>query len=230
MNKGIRKIFSEVPRTYELVNHVLTFGLDILWRTKAAKVATMGGGRRWLDVCSGTGEMAVYLRRLANRKTMVVAADFSIPMIRKAIEKSEAHQIVFTLADASTLPFRDGTFDLVTISFATRNINVSRNILIQCFCEFYRILRPGGVFVNLETSQPPSRLIKRLFLLYVWLVVRPLGYIISGSKAGYAYLSHTIPRFYSANEFAGIIRQAGFVKVNFHHMMFGVVAIHTGTK
>ena len=230
MSKGIRKVFSEVPYTYELVNHILTWGLDILWRRKAAKVATMEGGTRWIDICSGTGEMAVYLSRLAKRKTMVVAADFSIPMISKAIVKPEADQIVFILADANVLPFRDGTFDLVTIAFATRNINVSRNILFQCFREFYRILKPGGRLVNLETSQPSSRLVRGLFHLYVRLAVRPLGYIISGSRAGYAYLSHTIPRFYSAGEFVDIIRHIGFVEVTFNHMMLGASAIHKAIK
>lgn len=183
-----------------------------------------------MDICSGTGEMAVYLSRFAKKKTMVVATDFCIPMIRKATVKPEAHQIIFTIADANALPFHDGTFDLVTISFATRNINVNRDILIQCFREFYRILKPEGRLVNLETSQPSVRLIRRLFHLYVRLAVRPLGYVISGSRAGYVYLSHTIPRFYSAEKFIDIIRQAGFVKVDFHHMMFGVVAIHKAVK
>ncbi len=230
MNKGIQRIFSEVPHTYELVNHVLTFGLDILWRRKAAKIGAVGGGGRWLDVCSGTGETAVYLRRLAKGKTMVVAADFCIAMIRKATEKPEANRIMFTLADASALSFRDGTFDLITISFATRNININRDILIKCLAEFYRILKPGGIFVNLETSQPPSSLIRRLFHLYARLVVRWLGYIISGSRAGYRYLSHTMPRFYSADEFANIIRQAGFTRVSFQHTVFGLVAIHKAVK
>ena len=230
MSKGIRKIFSEVPHTYDLINHILTFGLDILWRRKAAMVAAAGGGSKWIDICSGTGEMALCLSRLAKNKTMVVATDFCAPMIRKATEKPEAHQIAFTLASANALPFRDGTFDLVTISFATRNINVSRDTLIHCLREFHRVLKPGGRFVNLETSQPSSRLLRRLFHLYIRLAVRPLGYIISGSNDAYSYLSHTIPRFYSADEFADIIRQAGFAKVDFSHMMFGAAAIHKAVK
>ncbi len=146
MNRGIQKVFLEVSHTYELVNHVLTCGLDILWRRKAAKVAAMGGGKRWIDICSGTGEMAFSLKRLAKNKTMVIAADFCIPMIHKAAAKPEANQISFVTADVNALPFHDETFDLVTISFATRNINVTRDILIQCFREINRILKPGGRF------------------------------------------------------------------------------------
>ena len=230
MNKGIQRVFSEVSNTYEVVNHVLTFGLDTLWRRKAAKVAAKGGGVRWMDMCSGTGQTAMYLRHLAEEKTMVVASDFCLPMLRTALVKPEAPHITFTLADANALPFRDGTFDLITISLATRNVHVSRESLLRCLREFRRILRPGGRFVNLETSQPPLRLVRRLFHLYVRLTVRRLGYIISGSRAGYAYLSHTIPRFYNADEFSDIIRQAGFVKVHFHHMTLGVTAIHKAVK
>ncbi len=230
MNRGIQKVFLEVSHTYELVNHVLTCGMDILWRRKAAKVATMGGGTRWMDICSGTGEMAFNLKRLAKNKTMVIAADFCIPMICKAVSKLESNQICFVIADVNALPFHDETFDLVTISFATRNINVTRDILIQCFREINRILKPGGRFINLETSQPSSRLVRRLFHLYVRLAVKPLGYFISGSKAGYVYLSHTIPRFYNAEELTDILRHAEFVKINFNHMLFGVVAIHKAVK
>ena len=185
---------------------------------------------RWMDMCSGTGQTAMYLRHLAEGETMVVASDFCLPMLRKALVKPEAHHIAFTVADANALPFRDSTFDLITISLATRNVHVSRERLLRCLREFRRILRSGGRFVNLETSQPTLRLVRRLFHLYVRLMVRPLGYIISGSRVGYAYLSHTIPRFYSADEFSDIIRQAGFVKVHFHRMMFGVTAIHKAVK
>lgn len=230
MNSGVRKIFYEVSRRYELVNHVLTFGLDILWRKKAAKISSMGGGKKWLDVCSGTGEMAVYIRCLAKKDTMVIATDFCLQMIHKASKKKEAREIVFTLADSKALPFRDETFDLITISFATRNINISRDILIEHLREFNRVLKPGGCFVNLETSQPKSKLIRNLFHLYVRIVVRWIGYFISRSKAGYAYLSNTIPQFYGADEFSKIIRQVGFVKISVQQMTFGLVAIHKAVK
>lgn len=226
MNKGIRKIFSEVAHTYELVNHVLTFGLDMFCRRKVAKVAAAEDGTRWLDVCTGTGQMAVCLRDIADNKTMIVATDSCFPMIHKAAQKPQVSRIAFILADTHVLPFRDMTFDLITLSFAARNINVSRASLVQCFRELHRILKPGGRFVNLETSQPSASFIRRLFHMYVRLVVARLGQIISGSRAGYVYLAHTIPRFYSADELADIIRQAGFAEVTFNHMLYGILAIH----
>jgi demethylmenaquinone methyltransferase/2-methoxy-6-polyprenyl-1,4-benzoquinol methylase len=230
MSKGIQNIFSEVSNTYEIVNHALTLGLDILWRRKAARVAANGGGERWIDICTGTSEMAVYLNRLTGKDTRVFAADFSMEMIREAAMKGGTRQIRFTLADASHLPFPNETFDLVTISFATRNINVSKKILLERFREFHRILKPGGRFVNLETSQPPSWFVRRIFHLYVRLAVKRLGSRISGSKSGYAYLANTIPRFYNAMELADTVRQAGFTKVIIHPMLFGAAAIHKALK
>lgn len=230
MNKGIQQVFTEVPKTYELVNHVLTFGMDILWRKKAVREAASGGGSTWLDVCSGTGETAAYLRRLAPEGTTVVSADFCEPMIREAANKPEGRQIKFALADANILPFAEGTFDLITISFATRNLNVNRKVLLGCFSEFFRVLKKDGRFVNLETSQPDSKILRSLFHAYVGLCIRPVGTAISGSRAGYKYLSHTIPRFYNAIELSQIIQEAGFSTVRHQKLMFGTAAIHVAVK
>lgn len=230
MSEGVQRLFPEVARNYELVNHAMTLGLDILWRRKTAQVAANGGGSRWLDVCTGTGEMAIYLGRLARHETVVMATDFSLPMIRKATKKRDAREIAFILADAKSLPFADNTFGLVTTSFATRNLNVNRRSLIESFREFHRILKPGGRFVSIETSQPPSRPIRKLFHLYVRLTVRPLGYLISRSRAAYTYLSNTVQRFYTADELADVMREAGFAQVSFRRLTLGAAAIHKAIK
>ncbi len=230
MQEGIKKIFSEVPQTYELVNHILTFGMDIFWRKKAARISVADGGEMWMDICSGTGEMASYLRRLAPEKTKVFAADFSFPMIRKALEKKESSRITFILSDINTLPFPDNTFDLVTISFAVRNINLNRDKFLESLKEIHRVLKPGGRFVSVETSQPKSKIIRKFFHLYIRLAVKPVGQIISGSKSAYTYLSQTIPRFYPAEEYAEIIREAGFSEVTFKRLLFGASAIHKAIK
>ena len=226
----VQSVFSEVPPTYELVNHVLTLGLDIIWRRRAARIAAAAPGGQWIDMCTGTGETAVYLSRLAPKGTKVYAVDFSGPMMEKAAEKPQAKQIHFVASDIKALPFPDESFDLVTISFATRNINLSKEILIQSFAEFYRVLKPGGRFVNLETSQPSSSLVRRLFHLYIKLFVKLIGGRISGSRAAYAYLAKTIPRFYPPQELADILRRAGFQDVTFQKLMFGAAAIHQGMK
>ncbi|MFC1490412.1 ubiquinone/menaquinone biosynthesis methyltransferase [Candidatus Latescibacterota bacterium] len=226
----IQDIFSEVPSTYELVNHILTFGLDILWRRRASKLASKTGGVRWIDLCTGTGETAWYLNRLAPVGTKVFAADFSLPMMTEARKKPGADSIAFTGADIKNLPFPDNTFDLITMSFAARNINLSKDVLTASFAEYHRILRPGGCFVNLETSMPSFKPLRMGRDWYVKLFVKPVGSLISGSVKGYAYLSKTIPRFYPPEELADILRNAGFETVTYDRLMFGVGAIHTAIK
>ncbi|MCL5019310.1 MAG: class I SAM-dependent methyltransferase, partial [Patescibacteria group bacterium] len=100
----------------------------------------------------------------------------------------------------------------------------------QCLREFHRILKPGGRFINLETSQPSVWIIKKLFHLYVGLMIKPLGAVISGAPAAYAYLAATIPRFYNAEDLAEIIRKAGFSRVTYNRMFFGIAAIHKAIK
>jgi len=230
MSQVIQKMFTEVPQTYRLLNHLLTLGQDTIWRRRAAEIAASGGGTRWLDACGGTGEMATCLSHLATDGTSIIVADFSLPMMSKAMEKPEAKHIAFTLAEVSRLPFRDNSFDAITISFATRNLNISKGNLFKCLREFHRVLKPGRRFVNLETSQPGFAPIRWVFHLYVKLTVRPIGCLVSGSDTAYAYLSHSMRHFYSPEELTEIIRQAGFREVSFKRMLFGAVAIHKATK
>ncbi|HRS90692.1 MAG TPA: class I SAM-dependent methyltransferase, partial [Candidatus Marinimicrobia bacterium] len=149
MNPSIQELFTAVPPTYKLLNQILTLGQDSVWRKRAARLAASGGGKRWLDACGGTGEMAGELSRQAKDGTHIFVADFSLPMMTKAREKPEAKRIIFTLADMKCLPFRSEAFDVVTISFAARNLSISQDNLLECLGEFHRVLKPGGLFVNL---------------------------------------------------------------------------------
>ena len=134
------------------------------------------------------------------------------------------------MADVSHLPFRDNSFDAITISFATRNLNINHDNLLKCLREFHRVLKPSGQFVNLETSQPKFAPIRWMFHLYVKATVGPIGRLVSGSDTAYTYLSHSICHFYSAEELDEIIRQAGFCEVSFNRMLFGATTIHKAIK
>lgn len=226
----IQSMFAEVPATYEFVNHVLTFGLDILWRRKAVRIAAQAGGMKWVDMCTGTGEVAIYLSRLAPVGTEIYAVDFCESMMEKARRKSRAGDIHFVAADIKSLPFEDETFDLITMAFATRSIKLSEEILIQSFAEYYRVLKRGGRFVNLETSRPPFGPVRKCFDFHVKLFVEQIGGRISGSRNAYAFLARTIPRFYTAEALAGIMLQAGFGEVTFERLLFGAAAIHQAMK
>lgn len=230
LRKGVQKIFTEVSRTYEFVNHALSLGLDIHWRRKAARKAAEEGGSYWLDVCSGTGEMAINLSKLADKKVKIFSVDFCYLMLAKAAKKKSSSNINFTLAEANFLPFPDESFDLVAISFGTRNINPRREILDSHLREFYRVLKPGGRFVNLETSQPSLKMLQKLFFLYTRWIIKPIGFLLSGSKAGYSYLSFTIPRFYPPEEFSLILSKSGFTRISYSPLFFGTSAIHMAYK
>jgi demethylmenaquinone methyltransferase/2-methoxy-6-polyprenyl-1,4-benzoquinol methylase len=136
----------------------------------------------------------------------------------------------YVLAEAAALPFPDASFDLLTVAFATRNLNLSRAVLSGTFREFRRALKPGGRFVNLETSQPRFRPVRHLFRAYVRTFVRPVGCCLSGSSAGYAYLSSSIRQFYPAEELAAILKEAGFSRVTFRRFFFGASAVHVAIK
>ena len=181
-------------------------------------------------MCTGTGEMAVYLKRLAPEETRVRGVDMSGAMLAEARGKPEAESIDFVRAGIIDLPFPDESIDLVTMSFATRNVNLSKEVLVRAFAELHRVLKPGGLFVNLETSQPPSAFVRKCFHLFVSLLVRPVGSLISGSSVAYAYLSRTIPRFYTAEDLAGIMSEAGFDGVCFRRLFLGAAAIHQARK
>jgi len=230
MKKGIQVIYQQVAPTYELINHVLTFGLDIWWRRRAAQKAARLGGKRILDVCSGTGEMAQNMARTMGPGADIIAADGSLDMMNYARNKERMKTVKFVIADAGSLPFPDHSFDLITISFSTRNLNLNPQVMLSYLREFYRILKPGGRFLNLETSQPPLEIIRYLYHLYIRFVVKPVGYFISGSKAGYNYLSYTMPRFYDAPGFLALCRKAGFSRVQHRLMFLGVAAIHIARK
>ncbi|MHA2427156.1 MAG: class I SAM-dependent methyltransferase [Candidatus Hermodarchaeia archaeon] len=229
MTKGLQRIYSKIASVYERVNQILTFGLDGMWRRQAAKVAVQAGGGCWMDVCSGTGEMALTLQQYAPKST-IVASDFSVPMLRYARTKQNTELISFVLAYTQLLPFRPCVFDLVTIAFATRNLTLSPDLLARCLKEIHQSLMNQGRFVNIETSQPPSLVIRRMFHLYAKTIVKQIGRILFGSLGGAAFLANSIQRFYTAPEFTEKLYHSEFSKVGVLSMMFGAIAIHQGIK
>jgi ubiquinone/menaquinone biosynthesis C-methylase UbiE len=153
-------------------------------------------------------------------------------MLSRAAARDGRRRIAFALGEAQALPFADAAFDVLTVSFATRNLNLSTEALEAAFREFHRVLRPGGTFVNVETSRPPNPLVRAVFRLYVRLLVRPLGRLVAGQagRAGYAYLATTIPRFHAAGDLASILSRAGFREVSFRRLLLGAAAIHASVR
>lgn len=225
----LSELFSQVAATYELTNHLLTFGLDVYWRWRVAALAKKARNGVWVDVCTGTGDMAQALASRANSETTILAIDFCRPMLTLT-KKKKSWLIKPIIADASSLPLPDEAVDLITLAFATRNLNHSPGSLVGYFQEFYRVLRPGGVFLNLETSQPQHTFLRSLFHLYVRTTVRRVGRLLSGSSPAYAYLASSIIHFFPPEELASHLLKAHFSRVKFFPLAGGIVAVHVAFK
>lgn len=225
MSEGIKKLFSKIPEKYDLINQILTFGLDSFWRKKTAKISVRIGGENLLDICTGTGKMAYLLKKYT--KKSIFSLDFCIPMLNEA---KKINDIKIISSNAKFLPFKDETFDLITISFATRNLNKNQEELKKTFIEFKRVLKKGGYFLNLETTQPPFFILKWFLHIYSKIFIKPIGAFFSGSKEAYSYLSSTIPRFYNAKKLKEILKEAGFSEVKYKYLFPYVVALHISKK
>ena len=228
--KAIRQFFTDISTTYDWINVLMTAGLDAYWRKKAARIGARRGGSRWLDICAGTGQMTMSLARQARAETTIVALDFCMPMLRHLAASSGKAVIRRCLGDVTHLPFPDGSFDLVTVAFATRNLHTTRENLLACFREIHRVLKPGGRFMNLETSQPSSRFIRAAFHAVVELGVRAIGPLVSGSSVPYQYLASSMQTFYPPEQLGELLSEAGFRDVSWTPMTFGAVAAHLAWK
>ncbi len=224
----LQDVYIAICSRYEITNHLLTFGLDIIWRRIAASAAVRAAGTGpWLDLCSGTGEMAALLSRRSPAGTAVISADFSVPMLREGIRRRGAGKLIPAAASADALPFPDASFGLVTVSFAARNLRSRGGLFAGSLGEIRRVLRPGGIFLNLETSQPGSAPVRGALHTYAEGIVGRLGKMLTGERDGYAYLSGSIRSFPGPGEFASEMEEAGFSHITWKELMFGVAAIHT---
>jgi demethylmenaquinone methyltransferase/2-methoxy-6-polyprenyl-1,4-benzoquinol methylase len=222
-------MFAGIARRYDLLNHLLSANLDRRWRRLAAAEVPLDPGRRVLDLCGGTGDLALQLGRRADAG-LVICCDFCHPMLTRAREKFErkrtADRCLVLEADGLRLPFPDGTFDAVTVAFGVRNLAD----LDAGLREMARVLAPGGRLVVLEFSRPPGRVLSGLYGFYLRRVLPRLGDGVSGRSGPYLYLARTIGGFPEAASLAGRIRDAGFSACGWKLLSGGIVAIHTAFK
>ena len=227
-------MFTAVPRRYDLVNHVITWYLDVRWRRKAASVCLANNPKKVLDLCCGTGDLAINLARLADRDAEVNGIDYSQPMLEIATEKAKAaglgDKVALVHGDVADLPFPDGYFDSIGISFAFRNLTYKNPLTDQYLAEIFRVLAPEGRFVIVESSQPKSRLIRKLFHLYLRWFVSRVGYWLSGNRGAYQYLAESARRFYGPDEVKGLLLSVGFKEVLYQSLMLGAAGIYLAVK
>jgi demethylmenaquinone methyltransferase/2-methoxy-6-polyprenyl-1,4-benzoquinol methylase len=215
---------------YGAANSFLTFGLDRYWRRRAANLAQAAapGARDALDACCGTGDFCLALRGAFGPGLRLTGADLSAAMLSSAAKR--APELTFVRAEAKELPFPDGSFDLLTISFATRNLNLDREKLLAALREFRRVLKPGGVFLNIETTRPENPFIWLLMRVYVKTAIGLLNLLSPKSKPSYLFLLNTILNFYRAADFSALLAEAGFSVVKAVPLFPGAVAVHTAHK
>jgi demethylmenaquinone methyltransferase/2-methoxy-6-polyprenyl-1,4-benzoquinol methylase len=230
--RPLQKMFSGVPRRYDLINRIFTLGLDERWRAAAAEECLKDGAGRVLDLCTGTGDLAVRLASGAGAKSAVFGADFSVPMLDEARRKAEraGAAVRFTACDAAELPYRDSSFGVIGIAFAFRNLTYRNPGRGRYLSEILRVLAPGGKFVIVESSQPASRALRAIVHLYMKVAVSFAGGLVSGQRGAYRYLAHSAVNFFGPDELADLLLKAGFSRVEHRPLVFGAAALHICRK
>lgn len=225
----VRRMFASVAPRYDLLNHLLSVGFDVLWRRETAKALgpiLLKESSVAVDLCCGTGDLALSLARIS--RGMVLGADFCHPMLDRARQKSAGRKmrIGFLEADALQLPFAEGSVDALTIAFGFRNLANYRRGLE----EMRRVLRPGGRVAILEFSRVQWPFFGPLFRLYLRRVLPVLGSWISGVRGPYQYLPESVSRFPDQEALASALREADFRNVRYRNFTGGVAALHLGER
>jgi demethylmenaquinone methyltransferase/2-methoxy-6-polyprenyl-1,4-benzoquinol methylase len=223
----VRGMFDRIAGVYDLMNSAMTAGLHHQWRERAVERAEVGPGSDALDVCCGTGDLALALRRRIGPDGRVVGCDFSDPMLELARRKSgeEGLPVEFGWADALELPYGERSFDAVTIGFGARNLaDLERGI-----SEMARVLRPGGHLVILEITRPNREPLATFYSLWFDRLVPVIG-TLAGDPEAYSYLPESVRTFPEPEQLAGMLDAAGFEGIRWLLLAGGIVAIHSATR
>lgn len=226
--KQVQSMFAAIADRYDLLNHLLSGGMDLYWWRRMARAAGARGGKRYLDVAAGTGDSSL---ALARRGADVVSTDFTQAMLRLGPDKFRKHGLAeriwaSTTADAQRLPFQAESFDGVTICYGIRNVENRTD----AYAEFFRVLKPGGRLVVLEFSRPPSAILRGLYNWYSRRILPRVGAWISGDASAYSYLPASIREFPDQVSLAAELEAAGFRQVGWTNLTGGIVALHSATR
>lgn len=225
-------MFDSAANRYVLSNKVLTFCQDERWRQAAVDVIQPETKIKILDICTGTADLALKIAKRFPHST-IYGLDFSQNMLGVAKERAEKeglNNLIFEIGNCANMGFESDYFNYVTISFGFRNLSYSRENLNKALREIYRVLKHGGRFVIIETSQPANIFIRKLFHFYAANIVPKLGRLFSGKKEPYAYLGSSIVRFFKKEELADALESFGFRKERASSFMCGAILLFVARK
>jgi demethylmenaquinone methyltransferase/2-methoxy-6-polyprenyl-1,4-benzoquinol methylase len=221
----VQAMFARIAGRYDLMNRLMTFGQDTAWRRLVIRWAQLPRRGRLLDLGTGTGDLAFEALRQQPALT-VVGGDFTLAMMRVGQGRPQGGRVCWSGIDALNLPFPDDSFDALVSGYLMRNVGD----LPRAWAEQYRVLKPGGRVVCLDTTPPPATLLRPFILFHLRIVIPALGRLVAGDSAAYAYLPDTTEGFLTAEALAERMRAAGFQSVRFRRLMFGTMAVHAGVK
>lgn len=224
----VRTVFEQIAPRYDLLNHLLSLNIDVLWRRRALRALewTRIPDGRYLDLCAGTLDVGAELTRQAGFRGFIIGADFAVPMLRAGTGKAPRDRLAPVGADAQQLPLGADSMDGAVVAFGIRNV-VSLDVALH---EVYRVLAPGAKFVILEFTTPRSAIVRTLYHFYFHQVLPFVGGVISGHRTAYKYLPRSVAHFPAEPELARRMTAAGFSDVRWESLSLGIAAIHVGVK
>lgn len=223
------KMFDEIAETYDLLNHGLSFGIDIYWRTKFLKNLPSRENIEALDLATGTADVPLVLVK-DKRIKKVTGLDLSKGMIevgkRKIIKAKLTDKVALHIGDGCNIPAANETFDITTISFGIRNFpDVPKSLR-----DIYRVLRPGGRLMIMELSVPSNFIVKAFYLFFFRTLLPFVGNIVSKHKDAYTYLNESVEDFPCGNDFKKLMDDAGFSNTSYKELTFGIATLYIGDK
>lgn len=225
----VREMFDSIAPAYDVMNRMMTFGIDILWRRKAIDMVGKYNPDKVLDVATGTGDLAFLIEERLKPQSLL-GIDLSEGMLnearRKAVERGIADRVSFAIEDCLALTLPDNSFDAVTVAYGVRNFEN----LKQGFSEMYRVLSPGGVLCVIELSTPEHFPFRQLYKLYTYTIIPMVGRMVSHDKQAYSYLPRSVAAVAQGEEMLDIFRSVGFKNCRLRRLTFGACTIYMGEK
>lgn len=222
---GVQKMFDAIAGRYDLMNRVMTMGQDQKWRRFVVAKAGDPDSGRVLDLATGTGDIAALMKK-SYPQAKVTGGDFSKNMLVEAKKRFSDQDITWQFCDATQLPFEDNSFEAVTFGYLLRNVDDS----LQVLKEVYRVLKPGGRIICLDTTPPEKNILYPFVQFYFRFGIPLLGRLIASDEAAYSYLTGSTMEFHSADNLANLFQKANFVDVGYKKFMMGTIGIHWGVK